>query len=365
MRKIYVTVGLVFLLGACDGGESTNDGGSSGDAGDVTSDGGTGDAGETAACDGVVCGDDATCDPDTGACACNDGFRTVGDACVAMHPDDPWWPTEAEACAAWGEGHVENAGTPWSAGSPMCDPGTMSMEAIDDTLRRVNMFRYLAGLADVPYDGSAHDELMECAGLMSHNDSLSHDPPPSWDCWTSGGADAAGRSNIAFGYGTPGNAIDGYMLDRNTPSLGHRRWILQPDLASVEVGFSAAGGRPGQCLGVFERGEPTSLRWTAYPNPGFAPIGLVQSSRGIITWSLHANSFGLTGSVGVTVENASTGESLAVDVYTEGGPRSRPVTTIAWTPQGWEPTAGTTYRITVTGGEIGPITYETTLVDCG
>jgi uncharacterized protein YkwD len=130
-------------------------------------------------------------------------------------------------------------------------------------LRRVNLFRWLAGMPSVSYDGSDHASLQECAHMMSVNGQLSHSPPMNWSCWTSGGASAAGRANIAYGYGSPGAAIDGFMADRNVRSLGHRRWILGTRLSSVEIGFSTGGARPGQCLGVFSRGGSSERHWTA------------------------------------------------------------------------------------------------------
>ena len=220
------------------------------------------------------------CEPTTGGCVCNPGYSAVGGECVALPPGDPAGRTQAEVCSQWAMGHVEKSSMAWTGGPTTCDPGTMDPVAIDDTLRRLAMFRWLAGLGPVDHDASRHSELMECANMMNVNNALSHSPPTDWDCYTSGGASAAGRSNIALGSRTPGSAIDGYMSDRNTPSLGHRRWILGERLASVEIGFA---GR-GQCLGVFGGGGSSDRDWTAYPNQGFAPIETAQN-----TWSFHSN----------------------------------------------------------------------------
>jgi len=312
------------------------------------------DAGPPGPCDGVTCGANAECDPMTGACACDDGFIPDGSSgCVMLPPGDPAGRTQAEVCAQWNDGHVENSSMAWTAGAGTCDAGTMDPVAIDDTLRRIAMFRWLAGLPPVDHDASRHGELMECANMMNVNGSLSHNPPMSWTCWTSGGAAAAGRSNIALGYRTPGSAIDGYMSDRNTPSLGHRRWILGARLGSVEIGFA---GR-GQCLGVFGGGGSTDRPWTAYPNQGFAPLALAQ-----YTWSFHGNTVSLPSSAYATVQRMSDGMELPVDSYLTGG--GGPPPTVGFTPMGWEPAAGETYRVTIHGTSDGDIVYETTLVDC-
>lgn len=359
--KLWKYAALALLLVACDEDGSSSDAGPgtdgmvAGDAGDV-------DAGDPGPCALVDCQLDAHCVPETGECVCDEGHGYVGGVCLELPPDDPALRTEVDVCDAWAMGHVEDAAAPWTPGGGGCDAGSMPMEAIDDTVRRVNLYRWLAGMPDVGYDGSAHEELMDCANMMSQNDSLSHDPPMSWTCWTSGGADAAGRSNIAWGYSSPGNAIDGYMTDVGTPSLGHRRWILGRRLGAVEVGFSTSGGRPGQCLGVFDRSGSAERRWTAYPNPGVAPIGMVSARRGVVTWSLQANDFDLPAATDVVVEEVGSDAMRPVDVYLTGG--NGPPPSVGFTPQGWEPTPGTTYRVTVTGTEIGDIIYETTLVDC-
>jgi len=235
----------------------------------------------------------------------------------------------------------------------MCDPGTLSPDGIQDTLRRVNMFRWLAGMPPVNHDASQHTQMMECANMMNVNGALSHMPPTSWTCYSAGGAAAAGRSNIALGYTTPGSAIDGYMSDRNTPSLGHRRWIVGERLSTVEIGFA---GR-GQCLGVFSGGGTSPRDWTAYPNQGFAPI-----ETGMTTWSFHAEDISLLSGARAEVVRVSDSMSLPVDSYLTGG--GGPPPTVGFTPMGWTPAAGETYRVTIFGTSAGDITYETTLVRC-
>jgi len=312
------------------------------------------DAGPPAGpCDGVSCGANASCAPATGACVCDAGFIDRGGSCVTIPPGDPAGRTMAEVCDAWRMGRVENASPAWTAGATMCDPGTMSAEAIQDTLRRVNLYRWLVGMPAVNHDASRHSEMMECAHMMDVNNSLSHRPPSSWTCYTSGGASAAGRSNIALGYRTGGSAIDGYMSDRGTTSLGHRRWIVGERLTTVEMGFA---GR-GQCLGVFSGGGTSDRDWTAYPNPGFAPIETASA-----TWSFHADGVRLGGSSYAEVVRVSDGASLPVMSYLTGG--GGPPPTVGFTPMGWTPAAGETYRVTIYGTSAGDVVYETTLVRC-
>jgi uncharacterized protein YkwD len=366
MQRTSALLSLSLLSGCmgvlANGGDDTDRdaGGSDRDARVVREDAGTPierdaampDGGPDDPCAAVRCGSNAHCS--AGTCVCDEGFVDSGGGCTSLPPGDPAGRTQAEVCDAWNAGRVENASPAWTEGSSTCDAGTMAEDAIDDTLRRVNMYRWLAGLPAVPHDASRHQELMECANMMNVNNMLSHTPPDSWSCYTAGGAGAAGRSNIALGYPTPGSAIDGYMEDSRTPSLGHRRWILSAGLGSVEIGFA---GR-GQCLGVFGGGGSSDRAWTAYPNQGFAPIDLA-----FAPWSFQANTIGIDGGTTVEVRRMSDGASLAVTVSFIGGGFGPP-STMSFTPSGWTPSAGESYQVTIRGTSEGDITYEVSLVSC-
>ncbi len=76
---------------------------------------------------------------------------------------------------------------------------------------------------------------------------LNHFPPQNWSCWTQAGYDGAGSSNLHMNWSTtslnpkpPSEAVVGFLIDWDVPSLGHRRWLLDPFLPSVSWG--AAGG---------------------------------------------------------------------------------------------------------------------------
>jgi hypothetical protein len=76
----------------------------------------------------------------------------------------------------------------------------------------------------------------------------------------------------------------------------------------------------------------------------------------------------------VPCELVSISESTTVTVTQDGAPRAvtsyfigggwGPPSTLAWSPSGWTPTAGATYRVTISGTSIGDVTYEVRLVGC-
>lgn len=329
----------VFLM---DSGPAPDGGAPVGDAGARA------DTGSPEACAGVSCPASSSCDPATGACVCDEGFVDMGAGCVALPPGDPAGREAGEVCAQWRDGHREDARPPWTGGA-MCDPGTLAAAAFDDTVRRVNMFRWLVGLGPVVNDMGQHAAEQDCAMMMNAARSLSHTPGPSWPCYTEAGAGAAGRSNLALGSATPGDAIDLYVGDRGVPSLGHRRWVLNFGLGRIGVGFAGNA----QCLGVFDMSARSERTWTSWPNPGPTPVEATQ-----VTWSFHMRG---AGGAAVAVETFD-GSPLGVESYVP--PRGFGPDTIAWDPSGWTPSVGQRYRVTISGVAGGPIVYVVEVVAC-
>src|SRR5690606_36902251 len=92
----------------------------------------------------------------------------------------------------------------------------------------------------------------ESSLMMAVNQTLSHTPPPGWQCYTAGGAAGAGASNLIGGWGTglPFDSEDdllaGWLREGGSPQLGHRRWILHPFLGKTSYGRGSVtlpGGR--------------------------------------------------------------------------------------------------------------------------
>lgn len=261
---------------------------------------------------------------------------------------------EDEVCRIWNEGHVENEKAPWIAGEGACDPGTFSDVAAEDTLRRINMYRELAGLPPVTEDHGQRDQDQACAVVMNANNALSHTPPSNWNCWSQAAYDGANSSNLALGYRTPGSAIDGLMGDAGVRSQGHRRWLLGFYLGKVGLGFA---GR-ATCVGVFDDSNPTDVAWTAYPPAGAAPIGMV-TGREPIAWSFHPAD-GIAGAE-VTMQRLPKLEDVAIDTWIPDTGFRIP-DAIAWQPPTVRP--GQSYRITITRPAKETITYDVKLVDC-
>jgi uncharacterized protein YkwD len=160
----------------------------------------------------------------------------------------------------------------------ICAPGDVSAAYRDAGLRRIAYFRAMAGLpSEITWRADWDAKCQEAALMMTANRQLSHSPPTSWTCYSTGGAEAAGRSNLAGGYATLPAAVTGWILDGSVPSAGHRRWILYPPAQSMGVGATFGNSYPAYALWVIGGAgtRPPAPEWVAWPPAGYVPYQTV------------------------------------------------------------------------------------------
>lgn len=305
------------------------------------------------------------CDLPTDTCHCVPGFVLQGSTCVPTDPGDPATRSSAEVCQAWTDGRVVTTSPALVSNGNDCDAGYVRRGALNDTLARLNMYRWLAGLGPSGDDLSRNESSQQCAVLESWftwpPGVSPHSPTPeSSQCYTTTGASAAGASNLAWGASHPAGSIDQLMEDDgNLDTMGHRRWMLNPPLDPVGIGFWSGGGQYGSatCLMVFGgSGTGPSPAWTAFPNPGYTPVQITSWP-----WTFHGSISGIA-SASISVLRVEDSTPLAVtvhDLYQGYGQ-----TAIAWTRDGWTAQAGMTYRVTVSGLAGGDVVYEVKPVQC-
>lgn len=361
-------VGDASLLDSGAGSDAgPHDAGSS-DAGSTDAgspDAGSPDAGPTDPCAGFTCPANGHCVASPAVhCECNPGFTSSGPTCVPVNPGDPASRSEAEVCAAWTSGHATTAsGDGFTKTSATCDPGVLSRAAIDDALGRLNMHRWLAGLGPVTDDSGDDRAAQECALISAWNPAGqgAHSPPPSATCYTATGAAGAGSSNIAWGCGGADDAIDQWLVDNgNETHFGHRRWLLNPPLNPVGIGYYRGGNNYGSasCIRVFSSGgtgpRPAVV---AYPPPGFVPLQVAQWP-----WTIQGNV--PQQNVVATVTRVSDGAALAVTAHVLAGSYGFS-SGLYLQRDGWSPVAGQTYHVILTGtGVTTAITYDVKPVNC-
>lgn len=172
--------------------------------------------------------------------------------------------------------YLASEGVPsgFSGNYAACAAGDVSAAYRDAGLRRLAYFRAMAGLpSDVALRADWNAKCQDAALMMTANRQLSHSPPASWTCYTAGGAEAAGKSNLAGGYATLPAAVTGWILDGGVPSAGHRRWILYPPQQTMGVGATFGNSYPAYDLWVIggAGARPPAPEWVAWPPAGYVP----------------------------------------------------------------------------------------------
>jgi hypothetical protein len=303
-----------------------------------------------------MCGAHSYCDAATNTCACDPGYLLANGGCAVAAPADPATRSAADTCALWNAGNVVTDPKPYAPGVMMCDPGTLSRAGIDDTLRRTDMYRALGGLYPITDDAGADADDQACAVMEAANGMLNHMPPMTWTCWTQAGYNGSSTSNIAEGNGLPADAVDLFMDDSTGMPFvfGHRRWLMNPPLDGVGVGFA----KGYTCYHVFGGGnmQPSS-QWQAVPNQGTTPLPYASFSY----WSFDADGVDFTNAT-VSVVQVSTGAALPVQPLQV--PVGYGVNAIAFGRQGWQVAAGESYQVTVDGTSLGAVTYLVQPVNC-
>lgn len=264
-------------------------------------------------------------------------------------------------CARWNGDRVDLREGSWTGSVASCEVGDVLEPSRTNTLRLVNLYRWLAALPAVEHDADLDAAAQACSLIMAANQDLTHDVPTSWDCYNDAGAGAAGRSNISTAAAV--FAIDMYMADfGNEQTLGHRRWILSNSLGPIGIGSATRYS----CLEVIGGHGHAGHPWTAWPPEGIVPYGaLVQSGWGgqasvdYTGWSVQSDTITLT-AASATVTRDGEPAPVTTSPLLEGYGSS---TAIKIMPDGWQTEPGHTYHVELHGltKQIG---YDVVVVDC-
>jgi|TARA_B100000959_G_scaffold280401_1_gene342150 uncharacterized protein YkwD len=210
----------------------------------------------------------------------------------------------------------------WTGDVITCNPGTISTLSLDNTLDRINYFRDLVGLpSNITFDPLLNQKCQEAALMMDANNSVNHNPPPTWLCYTTNGDDAAGSSNLASGSNSS-SSITRYISDHgvNNTAVGHRRRILYTR-ANI---FGTGSTYTKNALWVINNFiTPAPVPFVAYPSPGFFPGPLV---FGRWSFSIQNADFSLT-TISMTNEQGIN-IPLTIEPITNGYGDN----TIVWVP---------------------------------
>ena len=223
-----------------------------------------------------------------------------------------------------------------------CNPGSISLAWQEWLITRINFMRAMAGVpGNTTLDASRNAAQQAAALIMAANGVLDHNPPSSYACWTSAGANAAGGSNLSYG------SIDPLPLYMSEPGagnepVGHRRWILD----SRKNNFGVGQVNDFNALYAFQRGSAVSVpNGIAWPPRGYVPLALFPTAfTSVQRWS-----FGLPGAdfgpANVTVTR--NGAPVAVNVVSRFDTGYADNTIVWEMPANHSITAGAVYQVTV------------------
>ncbi|MCI2254825.1 CAP domain-containing protein [Domibacillus sp. PGB-M46] len=230
--------------------------------------------------------------------------------------------SKEEIIQKWNEYKPTFEGNPYietpSISSPY-SPGSLKPAFLEDGLNMANFVRYLTGLPDnLVLDEALNEQAQYGAVLTAANGYLSHFPEKPEDMpegFYNIGYQATSTSNLHYAFtssnlhfnskqtdfiesGTLAYSVKSYMDDHGTSNLqsvGHRRWILSPQLKNI--GFGYATKPSSQYSGytqaftpmkVFDKsGPPATSTYTTWPSAGYFPVQFFDDPA--TPWSIHLN----------------------------------------------------------------------------
>lgn len=162
----------------------------------------------------------------------------------------------------------------WTGSVGDCNPGSTSREHQAATLSRVNWYRAMAGVEPRVTLNDEFTMYAQAAALtMYASGRLDHYPDSGFRCMTPWSSEGAGKSNLHLGARGP-EAIDGYIEDQGADNteVGHRRWILLPELMEIGTG-DTPGSNALMVVGgkVAENAKTRERELVIWPPRGYVP----------------------------------------------------------------------------------------------
>jgi Cysteine-rich secretory protein family len=263
----------------------------------------------------------------------------------------------------------QGAASGWNGDRSTCTAGTTSQAYSDATILRVNYYRAMTGMpGDVILSNQWNLQAQDAALMMSAQNALSHSPDTNWACYTTGGAQAAGKSNLALGVDAAA-AIDLYMDDPGTggnAAVGHRRWILYPPTKIMGTGsIPSGGGQAANDLWVIGGAgiRPAQPAWVAWPPSGYVPYQVTPRSSGRWSFSYPGATFA---NASVFMQRSGTNVPVTLETQAQGYGDN----TIVWVPQAVSysvPAGDVAYSVVVSNVVVSSqarlFTYTVTIID--
>lgn len=237
--------------------------------------------------------------------------------------------TKADIINAYERMHFDihqevNYDVPFSEDAPF-EAGSLDEESMQNALNAVNFCRYLAGL---PSDVELRDDynnMAQSAALINYlNNELEHYPektPGMSDPLYNAAAEGAHNANLAYADLNPAASVLGYMNDTdgsNVSVLGHRRWILNPDMKYTGMGtvnnYTAMYAHDKSRAEVYKQNFTGD--YILWPPSGYVPYEIIGKNTDGYAYSVTlGNDYKAPdiSEVVVTVKSQLTGQTIVFD----------------------------------------------------
>lgn len=169
--------------------------------------------------------------------------------------------------------------------------GTLRPEFLQDGLRTLNFARYLAGLPSDVVLNSTHLSNAQHGAVLLAAGVFSHTPPKPADMTQSfydTGYSSTSTSNIGRGYkdlvSFQMSCLSDSLGASNLQRVGHRRWLLNPDMKATGMGFAEGYATTY----VFDRSRTDAVEYgvVAWPSAGVFPVEFFDAQT---PWSITLN----------------------------------------------------------------------------
>lgn len=212
---------------------------------------------------------------------------------TALTPDTST-RSAAQLRGVWQSAQPTFSGAPYAVSPLTSAPfsaGQLNGAVLNDGLKMLNFARYLSGLpSDVTLDPTLSSRTQHGSVLLAANNALSHYPPQPGGMSSSfydTGKLGTSSSNLAWGPDTLHRSIVLYMDDSdagNIAKLGHRRWILNPQMGKTGMGMA---GR-FSAMWAFDRSRSSVVSYDAVLWPAAGPFPVQFFDKGT-AWSASLN----------------------------------------------------------------------------
>ena len=173
--------------------------------------------------------------------------------------------------------------------------GSLKEDVINDTLNRINFYRWLYGIEDLTLNRSRMERNQKGAVLLSRLGYIDHNPSNPGDmesnffdeallaCKSNSSLDDSFYAAIASGNQRPYQAIDGFINEiyNNLDGIGHRLNVLDPYVTKASFGQCTSFSTLSLYFDYSNKDTPieTENEFYAMPNAGAFPAELFKTNE--------------------------------------------------------------------------------------